>query len=202
MSNFLIPDDPVFSDAIRQIETEDAVHANIVNPMFRTLLINTVFLKKMCDTLSENLAKAQTDNTYGGKNLSAEANIQETDAQFPVLKKVSSTASQVSLFNLSISNEDIRKGLYSLIIRMKVSKINDSSGLLNIKVKSNGLVLEERTITASMFESENKYQMLGFNVEVVGPFTIEAILLANSANITTCIDYVMLQPTHTTITSL
>lgn len=202
MGNFIIPQNPAFSDVMRMIETTDSVHADVVNPMFRTLLLDAVFLNNKCKRLEEELAKAQTDNTYGGTALSEQATVAEADAQYPVLAKTSSTASPQPLFSLSIPQEDIRKGYYSLTLRAKVSSVSNSTGLINIKVKSNGTLLEERTITASKFSEANRYKMVGFNVEVPGPLTIEATLLANSANIKVSIDYVMLQPAHTAITSL
>lgn len=202
MGNFVIPQNPAFSDVMRMIETTDSVHADVVNPMFRTLLLDAVFLNNKCKRLEEELAKAQTDNTYGGTALSDQATVVEEDAQYPVLAKTSSTASPQPLFSLTIPQEDIRKGYYSLTLRAKVSSVSDSAGLINVKVKSNGALLEERTITASKFAEANRFRTVGFNVEVPGSLTIEATLLANSANIKVSVDYVMLQPAHTAITSL
>ncbi len=61
--------------------------------------------------------------------------------------------------------------------------------------------METRTITANMFESSN-FIMFGLNVELNDTVTITARLLKNSANITVSVDYVMLQPAQTAITSL
>ena len=38
MANVIIPDAPEFSEILRIIETKDLVHADVVNPLFRTLL--------------------------------------------------------------------------------------------------------------------------------------------------------------------
>lgn len=85
---------------------------------------------------------------------------------------------------------------------MKVTSITNSNGLIELKVTSGGTVLETRTITAQMFEKAGTFQTFGLNVELSDTATITATLLKNSANITVSVDYVMLQPAQTAITSL
>ena len=53
-----------------------------------------------------------------------------------------------------------------------------------------------------MFEKAGTFQTFGLNVELSDTATITATLLKNSANITVSVDYVMLQPAQTAITSL
>ena len=189
MANVVIPENPEFNEALRIIETKDLVHADVVNPMFRTLLLNTIYLERRA-----------IDNTYGGPELSADASIVDASAQFNVIRKTSSTASVQTLFQKAI--DGLRKGLYSLLIRVKVNSNSNNGGLIELNVTSGGAILETRTITANMFERAGVYQTFGLNVELNDTVTITARLLKNSANITVSVDYVMLQPAQTAITSL
>ena len=62
---------------------------------------------------------------------------------------------------------------------------------------------EVRTITAKMFEKAGAYQTFGMNVEcATDSLSVSVTLLKNSANITVSVDYIMLQPAQTAITSL
>lgn len=200
MANVIIPDSPEFSEVLRIIETKDLVHADVINPLFRTLLLNTVYLNKRVTEMKERIETLATDNTYGGTDLSAEATVTDSSAQFNVIRKTSSTASVQTLFSKSV--EGLRKGLYSLLIRLKASSITDGNGLIELKVTSGGTVLETRTITSQMFEKSNTFQTFGLNIDLLDTATITATLLRNSANIVVSVDYVMLQPAQTAITSL
>lgn len=200
MANVIIPDAPEFSEILRIIETKDLVHADVVNPLFRTLLLNTVYLNKRVTEMKERIETLATDNTYGGTDLSAEATVTDGSAQFNVIRKTSSTAFAQTLFSKSV--EGLRKGLYSLLIRLKASSITDGNGLIELKVTSGGTVLETRTITSQMFEKSNTFQTFGLNIDLLDTATITATLLKNSANIAVSVDYVMLQPAQTAITSL
>lgn len=200
MANVVIPENPEFNEALRIIETEDLVHANVVNPMFRTLLLNTIYLERRVAKMTERIDTLAIDNTYGGPELSADANIVDASAQFSVIRKTSSTASVQTLFQKAI--DGLRKGLYSLLIRVKVSSNSNNGRLIELNVTSGGAILETRTITANMFERAEVYQTFGLNVELNDTVTITARLLKNSANITVSVDYVMLQPAQTAITSL
>lgn len=55
MANVIIPDAPEFSEILRIIETKDLVHADVVNPLFRTLLLNTVYLNKRVTEMKERI---------------------------------------------------------------------------------------------------------------------------------------------------
>lgn len=200
MANVIIPDSPEFSEVLRIIETKDLVHADVINPLFRTLLLNTVYLNKRVTEMKERIETLATDNTYGGTDLSAEATVTDSSAQFNVIRKTSSTASVQTLFSKSV--EGLRKGLYSLLIRLKASSITDGNGLIELKVTSGGTALETRTITSQMFEKSNTFQTFGLNIDLLDTATITATLLRNSANIVVSVDYVMLQPAQTAITSL
>lgn len=137
---------------------------------------------------------------YTITELSADASIVDASAQFNVIRKTSSTASVQTLFQKAI--DGLRKGLYSLLIRVKVNSNSNNGGLIELNVTSGGAILETRTITANMFERAGVYQTFGLNVELNDTVTITARLLKNSANITVSVDYVMLQPAQTAITSL
>ena len=204
MANVVIPENPEFNEALRIIETKDLVHADVVNPMFRTLLLNTIYLERRVAKMIERIDTLAIDNTYGGPELSADANIVDASAQFSVIRKTSSTASVQTLFQKAI--DSLRKGLYSLLIRVKVNSNSNNGGLIELNVTSGGAILETRTITANMFEKNFEragvYQTFGLNVELNDTVTITARLLKNSANITVSVDYVMLQPAQTAITSL
>lgn len=200
MANVIIPDSPEFSEVLRIIETKDLVHADVINPLFRTLLLNTVYLNKRVTEMKERIETLATDNTYGGTDLSAEATVTDSGAQFNVIRKTSSTASAQTLFSKSV--EGLRKGLYSLLIRLKASSITDGNRLIELKVTSGGTVRETRTITSQMFEKSNTFQTFGLNIDLLDTATITATLLKNSANIVVSVDYVMLQPAQTAITSL
>ena len=200
MANVVIPENPELNEVLRIIETKDLVHADIVNPMFSTLLLNTIYLERRVAKMIERIDTLAIDNTYGGPELSADANIVDASAQFSVIRKMSSTASVQTLFQKAI--DGLRKGLYSLLIRVKVSSNSNNGGLIELNVTSGGTILETRTITASMFERAGVFQTFGFNVELSDTVTITAKLLKNSANITVSVDYVMLQPAQTAITSL
>ena len=89
-----------------------------------------------------------------------------------------------------------------MLIRVKVSSNSNNGRLIELNVTSGGAILETRTITANMVERAGVYQTFGLNVELTDTVTITARLLKNSANITVSVDYVMLQPAQTAITSL
>ena len=91
MANVVIPENPEFNEALRIIETKDLVHADVVNPMFRTLLLNTIYLERRVAKMIERIDTLAIDNTYGGPELSADANIVDASAQFSVIRKTSST---------------------------------------------------------------------------------------------------------------
>ena len=159
-----------------------------------------VYLERRVAKMIERIDTLATDNTYGGLELSVDANIADASAQFSVIRKTSSTATVQTLFSKAI--DGLRKGLYSLLIRLKVNANSDSGGLIELSVTSGGTILETRIITAKMFERAGIFQTFGLNVELNDTVTITAKMLKNSANITVSVDYVMLQPAQTAITSL
>lgn len=87
MANVVIPDSIEFSEILRIIETKDLVHADVVNPLFKTLLLNTVYLNRHMTEMFERIETLATDNTYGGTELSAEATVTDANAQFAVIKR-------------------------------------------------------------------------------------------------------------------
>lgn len=69
MANVVIPENPEFNEALRIIETKDLVHADVVNPMFRTLLLNTIYLERRVAKMIERIDTLAIDNTYGGHRM-------------------------------------------------------------------------------------------------------------------------------------
>ncbi len=195
MANVPIPENPEYSEIMRIIETTDLVHADIINPPLKTLILNTAYLYRRYQEIVDSMEAMASGYIYGGTDLSQEATVVDSTAEFPVLRKVSSTAANTSLFSKQIN---LRKGLYSLLIRLKVSGNTDGNGLVKLQAGS-----EVRTITAKMFEKAGAYQTFGMNVEcATDSLSVSVTLLKNSANITVSVDYIMLQPAQTAITSL
>ncbi len=195
MANVPIPENPEYSEIMRIIETTDLVHADIINPPLKTLILNTAYLYRRYQEIVDSMEAMASGYIYGGADLSQEATVVDSTAEFPVLRKVSSTAANTSLFSKQIN---LRKGLYSLLIRLKVSGNTDGNRLVKLQAGS-----EVRTITAKMFEKAGAYQTFGMNIECASEsLSVSATLLKNSANITVSIDYIMLQPAQTAITSL
>lgn len=75
MANIVIPDNPSYSEVVPIIETTDPVHADIVNPVFKRLLINEAYLNRKIMELQKLIDKAASDNIWGGTNLSSAATI-------------------------------------------------------------------------------------------------------------------------------
>lgn len=195
MANVPIPENPEYSEIMRIIETTDLVHADIINPPLKTLILNTAYLHRRYQEIVDSMEAMAPGYIYGGADLSQEATVIDNSAEFPVLRKVSSTAANTALFSKQIN---LRKGLYSLLIRLKVSGNTDGNGLVKLQAGS-----EVRTITAKMFEKAGAYQTFGMNVEcATDSLSVSVTLLKNSANITVSVDYIMLQPAQTAITSL
>ena len=200
MANIVIPDNPSYSEVVPIIETTDPVHADIVNPVFKRLLINEAYLNRKIMELQKLIDKAASDNIWGGTNLSSAATIGDSAAQYTVIRKTSSAIQEQSLFSVPVSG--IRKGLYSILVRLKANQNLNGNGLIELKVTSGGTVQKKRTIMARMFGKADTFQTFGMNAEMDDSAVISAILLKNSDNITVSIDYVILQSAQTAITSL
>ncbi len=64
MANYEVPENPEYSEAIRQIEVSDLIHADVVNPIFRQLVHNDAFLKKNMPAVGTcNTAKGTAEKT-------------------------------------------------------------------------------------------------------------------------------------------
>lgn len=200
MANIVIPDNPSYSEVVPIIETTDPVHADIVNPVFKRLLINEAYLNRKIMELQKLIDKVASDNIWGGVNLSSAATIADSAAQYTVIRKTSSATQEQSLFSVPVSG--IRKGLYSILVRLKANQNLNGNGLIELKVTSGGTVQKKRTIMARMFGKADTFQTFGMNAEMDDSAVISAILLKNSDNITVSIDYVILQSAQTAITSL
>ena len=113
MANIVIPDNPSYSEVVPIIETTDPVHADIVNPVFKRLLINEAYLNRRIMELQKLIDKAASDNIWGGTNLSSAATIADSAAQYTVIRKTSSATQEQSLFSVPVS---IRSGKASVSI--------------------------------------------------------------------------------------
>jgi parallel beta-helix repeat protein len=94
VANFKIPQDPAFLETLRKIQIDDSVHADTINPMFKTLLENTVHLKRNVESVkagtSTNDNLETGDKTYAGaineintqiKTIKAEVDAKETPVE-------------------------------------------------------------------------------------------------------------------------
>ena len=57
MANVQVPDTPEYSELLRIIETNDLVHADIINPPLKTLLLNTAYLYRRYQEMLESINK-------------------------------------------------------------------------------------------------------------------------------------------------
>lgn len=205
MANFIIPDEPAFSDTVRKVETTDPVHADIVNPVFEALLLNSVYLYKRCKNLETELEKAKTGITYGGNELSSDANIEDDKAQYPVIQKTLSNEVQ-ELFHMT---RKLPQGIYAIMLRAKVSDNTPTESIISIKAKTNndsGTLIKEVQIKPNMFIENNKFQTVGFlldfDVNKNDELFISASLLAGTSAVTVSIDYILLSPAYTAVSSM
>lgn len=65
MANFEIPGNPEYTEEIRRFETEDDAHADVFNPVVKSLIENDAFLKKTIESLSPEDIGAAKESIYG-----------------------------------------------------------------------------------------------------------------------------------------
>lgn len=141
----------------------------------------------------------------GGAALSSEATGTDSKAQYAVIIKTASSSSQ-ALFAIA---SKFPPGTYSIMLRMKVSNITVADNLVDIVAKVNtasGTQLKEVYIKPSMFSAADKFQTIGFVVDFdagkENSLYLAATLLACSTAVTVTIDYVLIAPAYTAVSSI
>lgn len=147
--------------------------------------------------------------TIGGTALSSSAMVSDSNAEFPVIQKTTSTAG--SLFDISVP--DLLLGKYSITIRIKSSDGSKSNNIVSINTfysdgASTITPLKTVSIAPSDIGRANSYQVLGFTVDFNGSnitnkkLRIQANILQVSPAITVSIDYIQIMPAFAAIDSL
>lgn len=146
-----------------------------------------------------------TGKYFGGTKLSTDANLNDDKAQYPVIQKTASGSSQ-TLFSIACK---LPPGTYSVMMRLKVSNIAVTDNIININAKINndsGAQLKEVFIKPNMFSFANKFQTLGFVVDFDAgkndSLFLATTLLACSIAVKVTVDYVLIAPTFTGISSI
>lgn len=141
----------------------------------------------------------------GGTALSSEATGTDSKSQYAVLKKTASGSSQ-ALFAIA---SKFPPGTYSIMLRMKVSNITVADNLVDIVAKvssASGTQLKEVYIKPSMFSAADKFQTIGFVVDFDAgkdnSLYLAATLLACSTTVAVTIDYVLIAPAYTAVSSI
>ena len=156
----------------------------------------------MMDKVDETLAKVENAGGIyvGGTNLSAEATINDEEAEYPVLSKNANSISEITLFSKSLT---LKIGTYSVMIRMKVSDIS-------VKIRkgsSVGEIIKEIRISPNMFDANNKYKILGTivdfgEVKKGTKMYIEASIMKTTIMETVTIDYMLVNPAYTSVSAV
>ena len=142
----------------------------------------------------------------GGKELSAEATVTDERARYPVIQKTSSTSAEVKVLEKEIA---IPQGLYSVMLRIKLSDNASSNNLIKIKTTLNsasGALLKEAYIKPSMLDARDTYQTFGFCVEQNGTksdklFLSVSMLQTHTQN-TLSVDYVVISPAYVAVSAI
>lgn len=134
---------------------------------------------------------------YGGTTLSSSATVTDSAAQYKVISR--STGSTGDIFTKSVT---LPKGLYSVMIRMKVSTISSSSNVFKLTI-IDGSTTTTKYIKPNMFKAEDSYTTLGTAVEnTSGTLKITLNVYSALSNQTVCVDYLAIAPTMVGVTSI
>lgn len=134
---------------------------------------------------------------YGGTTLSSSATVTDSAAQYKVISR--STGSTGDIFTKSVT---LPKGLYSVMIRMKVSTISSSSNVFKLTIVD-GSTTTTKYIKPNMFKAEDSYTTLGTAVEnTSGTLKITLNVYSALSNQTVCVDYLAIAPTMVGVTSI
>lgn len=173
--------------------------------------INSNDWATMMDQVDTELKKQEEYNKLagmfiGGKELSAEATVADEKARYPVIQKTSSTSAEVKVLEKEIA---IPQGLYSVMLRIKLSDNAGNTNLIKIKTTLNsasGTLLKEAYIKPSMLDARNTYQTFGFCVEQNGTKTdklfLSVSMLQTSAQNTLSVDYVVISPAYVAVSAI
>lgn len=163
----------------------------------------------MMEKVDEILAKVENAGGIytGGNALSSEANVNDEDAEYLALNKNSSSVSDVQLFSKSLS---VKIGTYSVMIRMKVSDISKTDSIISVKIRkgsASGELIKEIRISPNMFDSNNKYKILGTivdfgEVKKGTKMHIEASILKTTITETVTVDYMLVNPAYTSVSAV
>lgn len=145
----------------------------------------------------------------GGTALSSAATVSDSNAEFPVLQKTTSTAG--TLFDISIP--DLMLGKYSITLRIKSSDGSKTNNIVSINTfYSDGASVITPLKTVSIAPSDigksNSYQVLGFTIDFNGEnisskkLRIQANILQTTPAITVSIDYLQIMSAFAAIDSL
>lgn len=134
---------------------------------------------------------------YGGTSLSSAGTTTDSASQYKVISK--STASTADIFSKSVT---LPKGLYSVMVRMKVSAITSTSNIFKLTIVD-GSTTTTKYIKPSMFKAANAYMTLGTAVEnTSGTLTITLSISTALASQTACVDYLAIAPAMVGVTSI
>jgi hypothetical protein len=134
---------------------------------------------------------------YGGTTLSSSATVTDSAAQYKVISR--STGSTGDIFTKSAT---LPKGLYSVMIRMKVSTISSSSNVFKLTIVD-GSTTTTKYIRPSMFKTANGYTTLGTAVEnTSGTLRVTLSIYNTLSNQTVCVDYLAITPAMVGVTSI
>lgn len=128
---------------------------------------------------------------YGGTTLSSEATTADSNAQYTTLVK--SLSSAATIFSKDIT---LPKGLYSIIVRVKLSAITGTN-VLTLAGNST-----HKNITASMIGTANTYKTLGMVVENTTGTLKVVLSTPGSVSANVSVDYLAIAPAMVGITSL
>lgn len=187
MSNFYIPDQPPFTEEMRRIEVEDQVHEAVVNPMFEKLLYNSVYLKRKLD---------ESYNSLGGPNLPGNK-VTDPDAQYNPVEKSGDETGQIFT-----ADTPLKKGLYSVAIRLKVSDVSSAENILKLDITDGDKALT-KYIKPQMLKKANTYTTIGCAAECTsGTLGITLSIDKVWTGQTVRVDYVTIAPAMVSISSL
>ncbi len=163
----------------------------------------------MMDKVDETLAKVENAGGIyvGGTNLSAEATINDEDAEYLALSKSTSAISETPLFSKNLA---LKIGTYSVMIRMKVSDISKTDSVISVKIRkgsSVGEIIKEIRISPNVFDANNKYKILGTvvdfgEVKKGTKMYIEASIMKTTIMETVTIDYMLVNPAYTSVSAV
>lgn len=139
---------------------------------------------------------------YGGTDLSPDATLTDDNAQYKVISKTLDSDNVGSVFSKLI---DAPKGLYSVMIRMKVNNIVSSENAFTFSIRNSDSVSTgvARYIKPSMFNSVDTYKTLGVVVEnITGKLNVTLTINRAIENTEVSVDYIAIAPAMVGITSI